>query len=147
MADVTLTLDPVIGAAVTALTGGIVWFLKQVVKDRRARTAAIVEQSRLLIRIEVLLAGLGEITGFFAMFEERTRWMVRERRPSSLDEREHEEGAAPEEVEYEYTPVDGLREIRERTRTPPGGTPRVSGGKYSQGRGKTFRKSRPDDER
>lgn len=66
--------------------------------------------------IRQLIALLRAINENLTRLEERTRWMVRARRPTPLDE------PAPADVDPELTPVDGLREARERTRTPPGGT-------------------------
>jgi hypothetical protein len=90
---VQLQVDPVIGSALAAIAAALGWGIRQLVALLRA------------------------INENLTRLEERTRWMVRERRPTPLDE------PAPEPADPELTPVDGLRAARARVRTNPRGVP------------------------
>lgn len=96
-----LQVDPMIGTALAAIAAALGWGIRQLVALLRA------------------------INENLTRLEERTRWMVRERRPTPIDE------PAPVADDDEVTPVEGLREARARTRTPPRG---VAASEYSHRR-------------
>ena len=137
MDDTTTVVGGVVGGV--AGTGIVGVLVREFIKAARARTRIAAQQTAILAEMKVAIAVMPTLVAAMTAvqtavdalhdrFEERTRWMVRERRPTPLD------GPVPQPVDLELTPVDGLRDARARTRTPPGGVRAIEGRYHQRGR-------------
>lgn len=143
MDDTTTVVGGVVGGV--AGTGIVGVLVREFIRERRARIKIAAQQTTILAEMKVAVASLptlvAALTAVHAavdhlrqLVDDRTLWMLRERRPTPL-----RDDAAPDEVDRELTPVEGLRELRARTRTPPRGV-RAAGRYGPRGGGRD-----PDD--
>lgn len=132
--------ETAVGAVVGGTAGGglITVLVREFIRDRRAHRAVAAQQTAILAEMKAALVCLPTLQAALVAvqvavealhdrFEERTRWMIRERRPTPLD------GPAPDPIDPELTPAPGLRAARERTRTPPGGVGALRGRYHHRG--------------
>lgn len=135
MAEVSLSVDPILGGAAATIAGAVSWYLRQLTKDRRAQREQREREIQVLAELKAAVVALPSFIAALAaveaalealrrQFEDRTNWMLRERRPTPLGD------DVPEEIDPELTPAPGLREARARARTPPGGVGALRGGRY-----------------